>query len=137
MTELGKALAALPTAAAVTPKKNSHPAGWEPGVAWDGEKGSITTEPLEAVPSNWTEILALWGLDPEAHEIVGNVGFRAWDTAQGRRHSYRANVKLKAKSSLSSGVDLDDLTKAIMKHKPAKTSYTGDNAFVVCIADTQ
>jgi predicted phosphodiesterase len=119
--------------------KGQHPAGWEPGVAWDGTKGTLTTAPLDSAPNDWSELLAVWGLDPKLHEIVEPVGFRAWDAAMGggetrRMYYYRANVRLR-----TAGVraDVDALCRQIGRHKRPARVPAGDQAFVVCLNDWQ
>jgi hypothetical protein len=46
------------------------PAGWEPGVAWDGNRGEVTTGPMAGPPADWAKILEVWNLDPTQVEIV-------------------------------------------------------------------
>jgi predicted phosphodiesterase len=119
--------------------KGQHPAGWEPGVAWDGTQGTLTTAPLDSAPTDWAELLAVWGLDPKLHEVVEPVGFRAWDAGIGggetrRMYYYRANVRLR-----QAGVraDVEALCKQIGRHKRPAKIPTGDQAFVVCLNDWQ
>lgn len=120
--------------------KGQHPAGWEPGVAWDGVKGTLTTAPLETAPNDWAELLAVWGLDPKLHEIVEPVGFRAWDAAMGegrtqRMYYYRANVRLRQQGPRA---DVEELCRLISRHRRPKTAApAGDRAFVVCLNDWQ
>lgn len=142
-------LTALPAGRQITkaapPAK--HPRGWEPGVAFDGTKGTLTTEPLEKAPNDWAEILGIWGLDPAIHEIVGEVGFRAWDgatrnedgtTGVQRLYYYRANVRLRQAGPRG---DIDALIRAVQRHKPPKRAnhdpVPETSAFVVCLADIQ
>lgn len=131
--------AALPENTPPSPRRGQHPAGWEPGVAWDGAKGTLTTEPLATPPNDWAELLAVWGLDPAVHEVVEPVGFRAWDAGIGngetrRLFYYRANVRLRGNAP---SADVDDLIAQIRRHKPGKAAPGGDSAFVVCLSDWQ
>lgn len=41
------------------------PAGWAPGVVWDGTAGTITTGPVDEIPDDWSSLLAARGLDPD------------------------------------------------------------------------
>jgi predicted phosphodiesterase len=126
-------------AAPVARPRGTHPAGWEPGVAWDGTKGTLTTQPLEDAPKDWAELLAVWGLDPALHEVVEPVGFRAWDAAIGsgqtrRMYYYRANVRLRRQGQQA---DVEELCRLIRRHKPPRAVPTGEQAFVVCLNDWQ
>jgi len=139
MSELAKKLCALPANELATTRHTSHPAGWEPGVVWDGTKGAITTAPLDHAPSDWSELLAVWGLDPTLHEVIEPVGFRAWDANVGqgqikRMFYYKANVRLR---QLGSQADVESMIADIKKHKPNFARKTGDQAFIVCLNDWQ
>jgi predicted phosphodiesterase len=99
-----------------TPKP---PAGWEPGVAWDGVSGTLTTQPMDAPPRDWGELLAVWDLDPAEYEVVEPVQYRAWDAGVGegnvqRLFYYRANVRRRRASQSS----LDELLAAVGKKRP-------------------
>ena len=124
----------------VRQRKGAHPAGWEPGVAWDGTKGTLTTAPLDSPPNDWAELLAVWGLDPKLHEVVEPVGFRAWDAVMGegrtqRMYYYRANVRLRQHGTRA---DVEELCRLISRHrKPKAAAPSGGRAFVVCLNDWQ
>lgn len=122
MSALGDDLATLAAAAPpVEEARRSRPAapsGWEPGVAWDGNEGTLTTGPLESAPSDWDALLAVWDLDPAQHEVVEPVQFRAWDTASGQRlFYYRATIRSRRKHQ---GVDIAALEEVVSKHRPPK-----------------
>lgn len=139
VSDLAKKLSALPEASAVVQRQTSHPAGWEPGVAWDGAKGTLTTAPLEAAPKDWSELLAVWGLDPELHEVIEPVGFRAWDANVGggelkRMFYYKANVRLR---QLGNKADVESMIEMIRDHEPSDRRENGDQAFIVCLNDWQ
>ena len=75
-----------------------HPAGWEPGVAWDGHAGTLTTAPLDSAPEDWADLLGVWDLDPVEFEVVEPVQYRAWDAPTGegnvrRLYYYRATIR--------------------------------------------
>lgn len=122
-----------------TRARNPHPAGWEPGVAWDGNAGQVTTGPMAGPPADWKKILEVWNLDPEEVEVVEPIQLRAWDsqTKDGvqRMFYYKANVRRRRPAGLSA----DDLIAEIKKWKaPKRVKATGDgDAFVVAYADTQ
>lgn len=121
-------------AAAGRPRR-SHPKGWEPGVAWDGRSGQITTAPAEVEPTAgvWSELIADWGLDPATTEVVeGSVQVRAWDTHDGRRlRYYRAS--LMARDDGSDRVDVDELCRKIERRKPVKgAQITGSPETALC-----
>lgn len=116
------------------------PAGWEPGVAWDGNSGTLTTSPLEAPPQDWAELLSVWDLDPSEYEVVEPVQYRAWDAGIGegnvqRLFYYRANIQRRRAGT----VGVDELVDAIAKWKPAKRvpCAEGGLSYVVAAGDLQ
>lgn len=121
-------------------KQPEHPKGWEPGVVWDGTKGTVTTKPVSAPPDNWDDLLKVWDLDPAVYEVVEPVQFRAWDAAIGegnvqRMYYYRATIRSRVKGS---AVDMAEFIREVRRHKPRKAAPpTGESAFVVPIADLQ
>lgn len=123
------------------PRRN-HPQGWEPGVAWNGREGTLTTPPLEADPSAgvWSELVADWGLDPLTTEVVeGSVQVRAWDTHDGRRlRYYRAT--LRSKDSDTDRPDIETLCRLVERRKAVKApeSLPAPSRALVCLlADWQ
>jgi len=130
-------------AAESTAEQAKHaPAGWEPGVVWDGRSGTLTTAPLPAPPSHWNDLLAVWDLDPAVFEVVEPVQYRAWDgpVAGGgvqRMFYYRATIRRRR-----AGLDVDELVKAIGKRRPRQGLHFDVEpqplpAFLVATADTQ
>ena len=121
-------------------KQPEHPKGWEPGVVWDGVKGTVTTKPVSAPPDNWDDLLKIWDLDPAVYEVVEPVQFRAWDAAIGdgqvqRMYYYRATIRSRVRRN---AVDMAELIREVKRHKPRRTpAPTGDSAFTVPIADPQ
>ena len=82
--ELADKLLQVPAAPQRELRRKHHPAGWEPGVAWDPTtgRGELTVQ-LEddPDPALWAEPL---GLDPTRCEVVpGSVQIRAWDANMG------------------------------------------------------
>lgn len=139
MSDLGRELSALPSAETLKQRTGTHPSGWEPGVSWDGAKGTLTTAPLAEAPTDWSDLLAIWGLDPALHEIVEPVGFRAWDAGIGdgqtkRMFYYRANVRLRRNGTRA---DVEQMIQDIRSHQAAGPAPAGDRAFVVCLNDWQ
>ncbi len=146
MSELGKELSALPAQAELARRQTATPpSGWEPGVAWDGTKGTLTTEPLTEAPKDWAELLEVWGLDPAIHEVIEPVGFRAWDgavklgdgtTGKQRMYYYRANIRLRRGTG---SADVEELLDLVRNYKPcpSSTPHTGELAFIVCLNDWQ
>lgn len=117
----------------------THPAGFEPGVRWDGAAGELSTGPLATAPTCWDDLLTEWGLDPADVEVVEPVERRSWDAAVGagevrRMNYFKAKVRRRARGSQ---VDVDELVREIKRHKPAKAVPTGDRALVVCLTDWQ
>lgn len=116
----------------------AHPSGWEPGIAWDGNAGQVTTGPMAGPPADWAKILEVWNLDPNEVEIVEPIQLRAWDsqTADGVRRMfyYRAAVRRKRV-----GLDISELLDEIRGWKaPKKPEATGEGfAYLVAYSDTQ
>jgi hypothetical protein len=116
-----------------------HPSGWEPGVAWDGATGTLTTEPLPAAPSDWSALLSVWDLDPAVFEVVEPVQYRSWDAPDGsggvrRMFYYKATIRRRRATS----VDVDELVAAIGRRKPRVcASESGTDAFMVLSGDLQ
>lgn len=122
------------------PRQTKAPAGWEPGVAWDGTSGEVTTGPMAGPPADWSQILQVWNLDPAEVEIIEPIQLRAWDAPEAgggvrRMFYYRAQVRRKR----SDGLSVDELLDEVKRWKPRKRpEATGDGmAFVVCYADLQ
>lgn len=129
---------------AETKKQRNRPSGWEPGVVWDGEKGSITTDALFETPNEWEEILSARGLDPELYEVVGDsikwCSYDGWKRdAQGEDaysaicYSFRADIRRRTNKR----VDLEGLYKEVRKAKPAKKVKTGNQTLLVALSDMQ
>lgn len=117
------------------------PSGWEPGIAWDGTAGTLTTGPMTGPPTRWDDILKVWGLDPADVEIVEPVQLRAWDahdkeTGVRRMFYYRVQVRRRRE-----GLNVEELLEEVRRWKPAKprpSTQTGDPlAYCVVYADTQ
>lgn len=124
--------------------KLTHPKGWEPGVAWNGAAGTLTTAPLEHEPGAalWVELIADWGLDPATTEVVpGSVQIRAWDANVGggeikRLRYYRAQIR--ARSDVIERADIDLLCKLAERKKAvAPKDYTIGTTLVVLFSDWQ
>lgn len=115
------------------------PAGWEPGVAWDGTQGQLTTGPMAGPPTAWDDILKVWNLDPKEVEIVEPVQLRAWDAQskdEGVRRMFYYKVQIRRRRE---GVNIDELLEIVSKWKPRKPVEvtTGGRAYVVNYADLQ
>jgi predicted phosphodiesterase len=119
-------------------QRQPHPAGWEPGIAWDGTQGSIATGPLEAPPATWDDLFRRWNLDPAEVEIIEPVQRRSWEaqTKTGevvQLNYFKANIRRR-----SSTATADEIVKAISSRKRRKTvPPSGEMAFLVLAGDTQ
>jgi len=120
--------------------RRTYPKGWEPGVSWNGDQGTLTTPPMDTEPANgvWAELIADWGLDPEQTEVIeGSVQVRAWDTHDGRRlRYYRATIR--RNSSTTDRTDVDALCRMVEKRRPIKVTFTDSpRAVLCCLSDWQ
>jgi len=124
----------------------SSPSGWTPGVVWDGERGTVTTDPIFEPVCNWEALLAARGLDPEIYEVVGDTirwtSFDGWKRdAPGESaysaicYSYKAEIRLRTKVS---GTVPEDVYREVRKAKRGKKlPQPGDVDFVVALSDWQ
>lgn len=119
------------------------PSGWEPGIAWDGTAGTLTTGPMTGPPTKWDDILKVWGLDPKDVEIIEPIQLRAWDAQtkdDGVRRMFYYRVQVRRRRE---GLNVDELIAEIRKWKPAKPAVkakkkTGTGlAYCVVYADQQ
>jgi hypothetical protein len=113
-TDILKDLAGAADARRPPPK---HPEGWEPGVAWDGAKGTITA-PSDSKLPDWRGLLAMWDFDPDQYEVIEPVQVRTWDAAIGngevrRMWYHRANIRLRVARA-----DVDELIARVRRRKP-------------------
>lgn len=111
-----------------------HPSGWEPGVAWDGDAGTLTTHPLDAEPNDWSELLAVWDLDPEMFEVIEPVQYRAWDAPDPegglrRLFYYKAAIRRRVAGQQS----VDELLAVLGRKRPKKPSDGDTDGFVYCV----
>lgn len=117
--------------------KRQHPEGWEPGVSWNGNDGTITTGPMAGDMSpNWDAVLKVWGLDPEKFRVVEPVLFNAWGDPLGAlNRQWKGKV---VQRTAFRDVDVDAVIDEIKKHKPGKSlQFDGDTALVVAVSDLQ
>lgn len=130
-------------------EKAQHPAGWEPGVAMEGNFGSlIVSVPTPEPPKDWSDLLAIWDLDPEVFEVVEPVEYRAWDANLGRdaegnacvQRFYYYKARVQRIGMVSPEVqDVAELIADVKRYKPRKPRSLTDetSAFVVALADWQ
>ena len=121
------------------------PQGWEPGIAWDGSEGVLTTGPLDAEPDGalWDELIADWKLDPSTTEVVpGTIQVRGWDANVGggeikRLRYYRAT--LRSRITNQDRADIESLCQIALAKKPRKPVEVGleDVSLVVPLSDWQ
>ena len=114
-----------------------HPEGWEPGITWNGNEGTVTTMggPLDQA-ADWSAVLKVWGLDPEHFEVVEPILFNVWGNPEGvPNRQWKGKV---IRKTVERGVDLEDIIEEIKKHKPGKpVVFDGSTALVVGLSDLQ
>lgn len=113
---------------------HKHPSGWEPGVAWDGDAGTLTTHPLDAEPNDWSELLAVWDLDPEMFEVIEPVQYRAWDAPDPegglrRLFYYKAAIRRRVAGQRS----VDELLAALGRKRPKAPPEGHEDGFMYCV----
>jgi len=128
-------------------RMRTAPPGWEPGVVWDGRKGTITTDSVPEAPEDWSDLLLARGLDPNKYEIVSDT--IRWCSYDGWRrdekgepaysaicYSFKADIRLKQRPE--NLADLEALYRDVKKRKkPTKKAPTGEGTFVVALSDWQ
>lgn len=127
-------------------KDKKYPAGWEPGVVWDGTKGTITTDTVYEIPTDWSDLLISRGLDPEIYEIVGDTirwcSYDGWkrdnpgDSAYSAIcYSYKAEIRLRRRNA---DIVPEELYREVRKAKKgSKKPPSGESTFVVALSDWQ
>lgn len=156
MSALGDRLAAVDSdrkvEAAQKAEAAKHPAGWEPGVAFDYATGTgtICSEPSEDRHPDWESLLTSWGFDPTEYEIVDDtVQVRTWSGFAKLKKAdkteeivkvplfyYKATVR--RLTGKVTDADLEILLAEIKRWKaPKRVAPTGDVGFVVNLSDFQ
>jgi hypothetical protein len=114
-----------------------HPEGWEPGITWNGNEGTVTTMggPLDQA-ADWSAVLKVWGLDPEHFEVIEPILFNVWGNPEGvPNRQWKGKV---IRKTVERGVALEDIIEEIKKHKPGKpVVFDGSTALVVGLSDLQ
>lgn len=132
---------AADAAQSVRRDRPTHPQGWEPGIAWNGQTGTITSRPIAEPGPDWAELLRVWGFDPDKVEVVEPVQVRTWDAAIGNGETrtmwyYRAGIRHRREGA----PDVGDLIAEVRRHRPRKPPAQTERvngAFVYCAADWQ
>jgi len=113
-----------------------------PSIQLTGDTGIINTGAVEEKITDWTNTLAVWGLDPEVFEVVEPVTMKAWGTSGNMRFSYRAQIQKKSDESGAIGDNFDvagwrETLKALSAN-PSKTLF-GDTGltYTILVADPQ
>ena len=122
-----------------TPKrpKREHAEGWEPGVSWDGQQGTITSTamPADNAP-DWDSILRIWGLDPEQFSVVEPVLFNVWGDPQGTLNRQWKGKVVQRKAA--AGADFNALLAEVKRYKPKRPApAAGEVALLVALSDFQ
>jgi hypothetical protein len=126
-------------------RERTAPAGWEPGVVWEGTHGTITTGALDETPRDWDDLLRSRGLDPDMYEVVGDtLRWCSWDgwrrDAQGEQatsciqYSFKAEIRRRGQRSALPEECYQAARKA---KKPKKAAPKGNATFVVALSDWQ
>ncbi len=123
-------------------RKPVHPKGFEPGLQWDGTKGTLTTGPMseEPDPEVWDQLISDWGLDPSRTRVVdGSLQIRAWDSSRDgqpvRMKYYRCTIA--PREATVDRADIDELCRRAMKRGAPTRKEPGDGAFLVLLSDWQ
>jgi len=133
-------------------KDTPVPKGWERGVSWSGNDGTVTTGPIdtEVNAAVWKELIADWGLDSEHVEVIdGSVKFKGWDTpvkgtttgATIRLRSYSARVQQRGTATAENMADVEALCRIASKKNPPRKqpppAEDAERGLLVALADFQ
>lgn len=108
-------------------------AEWTPGVTWDGSEGFVTTAPMvgDNAP-DWSGVLKVWGLDPDAFAVVEPVLFNVWgDTTGTLNRQWKGKVVRKLASQKQ---DIDEMIREVKKHKGKNLEPKVTGASLVVLA---
>lgn len=137
--ELDALLAPVEGGQQAEPKPKKASADWRPGIKWDGSRGTVTTSAVagEQQP-DWSEVLAVFELNPDEYEIVEPVKFNAWHglTKDGQvlMRQWKADV-IRRKPL---GIDVEELIREVKRDRPLKTyGPEGDGVFCAMVSDWQ
>jgi hypothetical protein len=125
----------------------SAPKGWEAGVEIQGNSGVISSGPVTDPVTDWTELLKVWGLDPEIFEVVEPVTFKAWDMGiknnlgeiqTQRMYSYKARIQKISSSQLDVNFDFEGWKNSLQNEVTPELQVSDHpSTYVICIADPQ
>jgi hypothetical protein len=110
------------------------PKDFRPGVQFDGNEGTATTEGMAEQP-NFDDFLLERGYPPEEYEIIGTPRTSQWQQREGGDYltSYRFTFRKKALA-----IDLPNLFATARKNKNSvKSKKPTEKALVICPADLQ
>ena len=110
------------------------PKDFRPGVQFDGNEGTATTEGMAEQP-NFDDFLLERGYPPEEYEIIGTPRTSQWQQREGGDYltSYRFTFRKKALA-----IDLPNLFATARKNKNSvRTKKLTEKALVICPADLQ
>lgn len=127
-----------PTGESVRRDKPVHPAGWEPGIAWNGREGTITSRPVAEPTPDWDALLRVWGFDPAVVEVVEPVQVRTWDAAVGNgevRTMWYYKAGLRARRAQAA--DIEELVRLVKRTKPVKAPSATDRSHWLSFNDWQ
>jgi predicted phosphodiesterase len=124
--------------AITAPPLKQRTADWSPGVVWQGNEGTITTNAMPAGESpDWSSVLRVWGLDPEKFSVVEPVLFNVWGNPDGVLNR-QWKGKVVQKISVNEERDISELIKDVIKQKKTVLPKVyGEGVFVVVLADWQ
>jgi predicted phosphodiesterase len=117
--------------------RREHAEGWEPGVAWNGKEGTITTSalPAENAP-DWNTVLKVWGLNPDLFEVVEPVLFNVWGDPLGTLNRQWKGKVIQKRVAIDG--DIQTLISEIRKFKPKQPIVkVGGAAMLVALSDFQ
>jgi predicted phosphodiesterase len=121
------------------PAQRVRSADWQAGVQWRGEEGTITTGLMDGeVAPDWSAVLRIWGLDPEAFDVVEPILFNVWGDPDGVMNR-QWKGKVVRKFAHSDRADLEVLIRDARKMRRSAPPVVVDSGawLTVVVADWQ
>ena len=123
-------------------KKNKHPEGFDPGIHFDGKKGTITSTPQGSLNVEWKDQLQKYfGNDYKNYKVIEPAEIRSWDMVVGPNQIqtlYYFKAKIVSNKHFMGDDDFKKLLSQIKRKKTiAKPDLAKGKSYVIACSDWQ
>ena len=123
-------------------KKNKHPDGFDPGIQFDGKKGTITSTPQNSMNVEWKDQLQKYfGNDYKHYKVIEPAEIRSWDMVVGPNQIetlYYFKAKIVSNKHYMGDDDFKKLLSQIKKTKSiAKPDVKKGKSYLIACSDWQ